>query len=127
MNRSRVLVVDDDPSLRNTTRLILRHKGFDITTARDGVEALEQIRATTFDVILMDIRMPGMSGVDVLEEIRASGSSTAVVFMTAYVMDDVVSHALEAGAIDVLLKPVNVDQLLSLLDDLCRTAHERGA
>ena len=125
--RRSVLVVEDDPSLRNTTRLILEHKGYEVSTARDGEDALESLRGATFDVVLMDIRMPGMSGVDVFEEIRMDGSRTAFVFMTAYAMDDVVSRVLEAGAVDVLRKPVDVDRLLALLDDLCRASNKREA
>jgi CheY-like chemotaxis protein len=122
-----VLVVEDDASLRNSVRLILEHKGYDVTLARDGVVALEKARATAFDVILMDIRMPGMSGVEVFEAIRAESLGPAVVFITAYAMNDVESRLLEEGVVDVLRKPVDVDRLLNLLDGLFRTTHEGWA
>lgn len=124
MKGKRVLIVDDDPGLRHTTRLILEHKGYDVVLACDGLDAYEKARKFVFDVILMDFRMPGMNGVEVLEELRAVDVEAAVVFVSAYGLDDVLDRVQRASAVDVLRKPVNVEQLLVLLERLCGTGSD---
>lgn len=119
MNEKRLLIVDDDLSLRASMRLILKHRGYDVSLACGGSEAIELIREKDFPLILMDIRMPGMSGLEVFEQLKKEGVFSKVVFISAYAVDDDLVRALDAGAVEVLRKPVDIDRLLMLVDEHC--------
>jgi CheY-like chemotaxis protein len=115
----RIMVVDDDLSLRVSMKLLLKHRGYEVSLARDADEVLELATRHKFELILMDICMPGRSGVDVFEELRRRGVDTKVIFISAYALEDDVERALEAGALRVLRKPVDVDHLFHLIDEQC--------
>jgi two-component system OmpR family response regulator len=72
--RRRILVVDDDPAVRSVVKLALERAGYDVTTARDGREAIMRIAASDFDLVLLDVRLPKLDGLDVVEELRTSNS-----------------------------------------------------
>ena len=112
-----VLVVDDEPGMRETVADILTGRGYDVATASNGEDALSQIRAGAFSVVLMDIRMPGRDGISVLREI--GGPPPPVVLMTAYAADEHVRAATEAGSFALIHKPVPAQ---SLLDVVARAA-----
>ena len=118
MSSPTILVVDDDPSLRITTSFILKHKGFEVQTASNAIEAIHLLKGEPFDVVLMDIRMPEINGVEAFEEINKIRPDSAVVLMTAYTVDNLVKKALKSGAKEVLRKPLDIDYLLELLDSI---------
>jgi len=107
--RSRILVVDDDAGGRHLTRATLKRAGFDVTEAVDGQQALDAIRAASFDLVLMDVSMPVMDGFTACAELRLlpGGMRVPVVMMTG--LDDVqsIEHAFEVGATDFITKPIN--------------------
>ena len=86
--KTRVLVVDDDISFAESLTDILMAKGYDAVAVNSGEEALEKIKESSFDVALMDIKMPAMDGVRTFKEIKKLKSSITVIMMTAYSMDD---------------------------------------
>jgi CheY-like chemotaxis protein len=108
-----VLVVDDEVGMRETVADILSAKGYDVTTAANGEDALARLRAGTFTVVLMDIRMPGRDGISVLREI--GGPPPPVVLMTAYAADEQLAAAAEAGSFAVVHKPIPARRLLDVV------------
>ncbi len=108
----RVLVVDDEPAQRELVSGFLRRHGFDVTAAADGAAALARFRDTPVDLILTDQKMPGLSGLELLEAARAIDPEVAVIVMTAYGSVDSAVSAMKGGAVDYLAKPLNLDELL---------------
>jgi len=113
-----ILIADDNASLLRTLSLIMSHKGFDVTTAIDGIEAVERAKESPFDVILMDIRMPGMDGVQAYKRIKHIQPDAVVMMMTAYALDDLIQDAFKEGAQEVLYKPFGIDNLIALIKGL---------
>ncbi|MGH2923103.1 MAG: response regulator [Solirubrobacterales bacterium] len=108
---SRILVVDDEPSVRESVGYALEHEGFDVTLASDGEDAEARLADTDFELLIIDIMMPGKSGLDVCREVRAS-SAVPIILLTAKdaEVDKVVG--LEVGADDYVTKPFSVRELL---------------
>lgn len=115
MSRS-ILVVDDDQQMVKTFCDILRVRGWDAAGAHSGEEALEVVRRREFSVVLMDIRMPGIDGVETLREMRAHRPGIRVLLMTAYTASDLLEEAEREGAVRILSKPVAIPDLLGVLD-----------
>src|SRR5687768_2159148 len=93
----RVLIADDDGGIRDLLALVLTSEGFTVATAETGREALARIREERPDIVLLDVAMPGRTGLDVLAQIRQHGLQTAVIITTAYGTEDVVAEALRRG------------------------------
>lgn len=105
MLRKHILVVDDDPDLRCILQDRLTHRGYMVETAGDGREALTKLDHADFDGVLLDVMMPGITGLVVLQEIRKHDLSLPVVMMTGQTSSQVAAQALAAGARACLLKP----------------------
>ncbi|MBI3029821.1 MAG: sigma-54-dependent Fis family transcriptional regulator [Candidatus Rokubacteria bacterium] len=108
----RILVVDDEPAQRELVGGFLRKQGFDVAEAPDGRTALERFRKEPFDLLLTDQKMPGLSGLELLEAARAITPAAAVIIMTAYGTIETAVAAIKGGAADYLTKPLNLDELL---------------
>jgi two-component system response regulator HydG len=111
-----ILIVDDDAGMCETLADIVEAKGYRTSVAFGGYEAIEKARETDFDVILMDIRMPGMNGVETFKRIKDIQPDAAVVMMTAYAVEDLIVEALRQGAYSVLYKPLDVEKMIALID-----------
>lgn len=107
-----ILIIDDELSLRQTLARILQRAGHEVTTAESGEMALSLIASTNFDLVCMDIRMPDMSGVDVLKAIRARHAELPVILFTAQPDLHSAVEALRLGAVDYLLKPLHPQVLI---------------
>ncbi len=107
----RVLVVDDDESLRRVTQVQLEQAGFTTTTAADGAEALAILQKMPADLVITDLKMPGMSGIELLRRIRADYPEVLVVMLTAFGTVESAVEAMKAGAYDYITKPVHPDEL----------------
>jgi len=118
MDRPRVLVVDDEESICQLLRAALVSLGCDATSAHSGPEAIELVQRQLFDAALVDIRMPGMNGLDLLREIKRHDAGIEVVMMTGYPEVSTAVEALKEGAYDYLAKPLNLDEFQHLLDRL---------
>jgi two-component system response regulator MtrA len=118
---SRILLVEDDPSIREVTAMGLGSAGFAVTTAADGVEALERFRSEPYDLVLLDIMLPRLDGYEVCRQIRKT-STVPVVMLTARgdTMDVVVG--LEAGADDYVRKPFDLPELIARIRAALRRA-----
>lgn len=108
--RSRVLVVDDDPALAEMLTIVLRGDGFDTAVVRDGSKAVEAFRETHPDLILLDLMLPGMSGLEICKEIRQE-SGLPIIMLTARTDTVDVVLGLEAGADDYIVKPFKPKEL----------------
>src|SRR5262249_44688970 len=100
-----VLVVDDEPGTRLTLAAVLEESGHRVTDVADGTEASALLRERVFDVAICDVRLPGMSGLDLFRQVRAESPTTAVILMTAYASVQDAVAALHAGAFDYVTKP----------------------
>jgi len=109
----RILVVDDEPQIRRIMRTVLVAKRYEVTEAECGEDALKLIRSEKYDLMLLDINMPGMTGLEVCREIRAS-SDIPIVIMSAG--EESRAKALEVGANDYLKKPFGVSQIFSCVE-----------
>jgi DNA-binding NtrC family response regulator len=118
--RPGLLVVDDDPEIISSFEAILRSEGYEVTTARDGREALERVAQSPFDVVLLDLLLPDMDGWAVLQRVREIRPGSRVVILCADVDAEGAVEAFRLGAVDVLLKPPDVDKLLRFLDEMTR-------
>lgn len=116
----RVLIAEDDRSVREAVERALRFEGFDVTTVRDGSEALQTLLNDTPDVIILDVTMPHIDGLDVCRRVRARGDATPILMLTArHEISDRVA-GLDAGADDYLVKPFALEELLARLRALIR-------
>lgn len=118
-----ILVVDDDISHCTILQALLRGWGYRVALAYNGVQALEQVRQTVFDLVLCDIRMAEMDGIETLKEIKTWNPSIPVLIMTAYSSVDTAVEALKSGALDYLIKPLDFDKLQQTLSEAL--AHTR--
>jgi DNA-binding NtrC family response regulator len=117
----RILVVDDERSLLLTLAGNLELDGFDVTTAENGEQALALFRSQPFDLVLSDVRMPGMNGVDLFRQIRALRPECPVVLMTAFAVEGLVRDAIAEGVFTVLPKPFDVDKVVVALTRAIRS------
>ena len=117
-----ILVVDDDAGLRRALRRVLASHGFDVEVAAGGAEALTQLRERPFDLVVLDVMMPGSDGIEVCERLRAEGDELPVLMLTARdaIRDRVAG--LEAGADDYLVKPFANEELVARVRALLRRA-----
>jgi DNA-binding response OmpR family regulator len=109
----RILVVDDEAQIRRIMRAVLSAKGYEIIEAENGEEALKLIRAEEYHLMLLDINMPGINGIEVCVELRKS-SNMPIVIMSAG--EENRARALDAGANDYLKKPFGVSQIFSCVE-----------
>src|SRR5215510_11153817 len=117
----RVLIVDDDESLRESLELVLAAEGFEVLGAADASGALERVEASAFDVILCDVRMPGMDGMELLPQLARRMPGSTVIMMSAYGSDDLAIEAMSRGAYDYLTKPFRPSEVVLTI----RKARER--
>jgi two-component system alkaline phosphatase synthesis response regulator PhoP len=108
----KILVIDDELALRQTLARILQRAGFEVTTAENGEQGLAFLETTTYDLIYMDIRMPGLAGPEVLKLVHARYPTIPVVLFTAQPDINSAVEALRSGAIDYLLKPLKPDAII---------------
>jgi DNA-binding NarL/FixJ family response regulator len=123
----RVLIADDDPGTCETLGDILTAEGYAVTTVEDGRAALAAARAERYDVVLVDQRMPGPGGLGVVEELRRTGACDAIYVITAYAGRPLVRRALDSGARQVFVKPLDIPLLLeSIGAATAETVHPRA-
>src|SRR5919112_517322 len=109
---SRILVIDDDTAVRDSMERMLRAAGYTVQSAPTGEEGVTLARGGAFDVILSDMRMPGMSGLDVLRTLRERRVDSGFIIMTGFGTVDTAVEAMKLGAVDFVQKPFFRDELL---------------
>jgi signal transduction histidine kinase len=107
-----ILVVDDDPDVLETTSLLLKEFGYDVSSSSDPAEAIDRVQSNNIDVVVTDIVMPQISGIKLLEKVHKIDPRTPVILMTAYADMEKVIDALKQGAFDFIIKPFSLDLLV---------------
>jgi len=116
--KTNMLVVDDLRSMRLTLGGILEDEGHNVVTVENGYQAIEAVRKTHFDAIFMDIKMPGINGVQTFREVKKIDPKAAVIMMTAYSVEDLVKEALAEGAYTVVYKSFDIGKILAIIQEL---------
>ncbi len=114
-----ILIVDDESGILDTLRILLRKEGFEVTTAQGGKAGLDQIRSGSHDIVLTDVRMPQVTGLDILQAAKEQDSMTPVILMTAQASLQTAVAAVNAGAFYYIQKPFSNDELLAILRRAC--------
>src|SRR6185503_20176544 len=117
----RILVVDDEVNARTALAELLRDKGFDVEMAADAFKAIGKFESFAPQVVVTDLKMPGMDGIELIKKLRAEADPPAVVVMTAFGAVETAVDAMRAGAADYLSKPINLSELLVVLDRVLET------
>lgn len=112
VEKAKILVVDDEVNLLKALSDILKKNGYEVAVARDGPSALQILQKDSFDVALLDIRMPQMNGVELLEKLKAQHQGMEVIVMTAYGTIETAKRSMKLGAYDYILKPLDIDEVL---------------
>ena len=121
-NANKILVVDDDPDMRNLLRDILEDQQYSVALAQNGQEALNKLGTGEFNVLLTDLRMKGMDGLELLHQITGKYSHCNLIMMTAFGTVETAVEAMKHGAFDYLTKPIKSDELLITVDKAMREA-----
>jgi DNA-binding NtrC family response regulator len=116
MRHNRILVVDDEESLRRVTQLRLEAAGYHVNAVPDGFQALDSLAREPFDLVLTDLKMPGMTGIELLKRIREDYPDVVVILITAFGTVESAVEAVKAGAYDYIVKPVNMDGLRLVIE-----------
>jgi len=106
-----ILVVDDERIMRDSLSDWLLEEGYEVVAVEDGARALEKVRAERWDALLVDLKMPGMDGIEVLEEVKKINQDIPVIIMTAYATVDSAVRAMKQGAYDYIVKPFNPEEI----------------
>ncbi|CAO3441185.1 response regulator [Azospirillum endophyticum] len=112
-NPLRVLVVDDEPPIRRFLRTSLAAQGYDIVEAEDGTKALQEVRRRSPDLLVLDLGLPGIDGLEVIRRLRGSGASLPIIVLSSRVDEAGKVEALDLGADDYVTKPFGVEELLA--------------
>lgn len=112
----RVLIVDDDSSIRNMLAIVLKKAGYEVVTSENGYAALDNLKKESFDLIISDIKMPGINGIELLKKIKTINAEIPVIMITAYASANDAVEAMKLGAEDYITKPFNIDELKLIID-----------
>jgi DNA-binding NtrC family response regulator len=119
-HKLRVMIVDDERIVRESFRHWFAKTGHTVSTAASGTEALEQLENEAYDLLFVDIKMPGMSGLELLERVKSEFPDTTVVIITAYGSIESAVQAMKSGANDYLLKPFQPEQLNLVMEKIAQ-------
>ena len=114
--RARILVVDDNEEFCRNMTDILELKDYEVVTAYDGFKALELVKQNGFDLVLMDVKMPVMDGVETFKKVKKIAPDTPVIMVTAFAVEDLIREALREGAFGSLKKPLDFDEIFELIE-----------
>ena len=109
---SKILVIDDERSIRNTLKDILEYEKYSVDLAEDGIKGIEKVKGNSFDIVLCDIKMPGMDGIEVLEQLVQISPDTPVVMISGHGNIDTAVESIKKGAFDYIEKPLDLNRLL---------------
>jgi two-component system, NtrC family, response regulator AtoC len=115
-NKKRLLIIDDEENMLHMLSVFLRKKGYMVSSATNGLEGLKQLRNSQPDLVLCDLKMPGMDGLEFLRTARDENQETLIIMMSAYATVDRAVEAMKLGAFDFITKPFNTDQISCILD-----------
>ncbi|MDZ7698004.1 MAG: response regulator [Deltaproteobacteria bacterium] len=117
MEEMKMMLVDDEERFLSTTEKLLLRKGYDVLTATSGTEALEKLRTHNMHVVILDVKMPGMDGIETLKAIKREYPLVEVIMLTGHATVDSAVEGLKAGATDYLMKPTDVEDLIQKAEE----------
>lgn len=120
MKRKTILLIDDEEIVLKSLARKLSEKGFEVTTVQNGYDAIARLRETVYDLIITDLIMEGLSGIQILKEAKKISPGTPVMIITAYGDGKTANEAMQLGADDYVLKPCNLDDLFSRISGCLR-------
>ncbi|MEW6411835.1 MAG: sigma-54 dependent transcriptional regulator [Candidatus Zixiibacteriota bacterium] len=113
---ARILVIDDEDSMCNFMEIMLAKEGYSVDTAHSGIEGVNLIKENNYDLVIADLNMPEMSGIEVLKEVRSMNIEQDLIMMTAYASVDTAIEAMKHGAVDYITKPFKVDEIKLVIE-----------
>ena len=119
---NKILIVDDEHNMRLTLSDIMKDEGYEVDLAASGEEAISLCKTTDYEVILMDVRMPGINDIEAFHKIRRHKEGVKIILMSAYTIDDLKHSALDDGAIAFLSKPLDMHKTIQLISKVNETA-----
>lgn len=122
---SKILVVDDEQSMRDFLAIMLTKEGHDVVTAENGGNALKAVQAEIFDLVISDVKMPGVDGISVLKTVKEISPETVVIMITAFATAETAVEAMKLGAYDYIIKPFKVDELKLIINNSLEKRHLR--
>ncbi len=117
MDNPKVLLVDDEDRFRQTLKKRVSSREYNVFDASNGIQALEMIREEPMDVVILDVRMPGLSGLETLTEIKKISPETEVILLTGHASIDPAIEGMRLGAFDYLMKPCELEELMVKIDN----------
>jgi DNA-binding NtrC family response regulator len=122
MPKHMVLIVDDEAIVRESIKVWLNDANYEVATAESGEEALEMMKKQDFGVVVLDVRLPGKTGLEILKEVKAMKPEIKSIIITAYPSEETTTEAKKLGAIDYLIKPFAPDDLERLIRETLQKA-----
>jgi DNA-binding NtrC family response regulator len=116
--RGRILIVDDEPTIRETLSLVLKEENYQCELAENGLEGLNKVKEKNFDLIITDLKMPEMGGLELMEKVKTISPKTSVIIITAYASLESAIQALRLGAYDYIIKPLDFDDVILRINRL---------
>lgn len=120
------LVVEDEARIRELFTQFLKMKGYRVFEAKDGQEAMDVVRHQAFDLVIMDVKMPRLGGIDALQQIRSASPATKVLFITGFGLTDEIEAVLQEGSVECIRKPFTFEQLITTVQRITGTASRPG-
>ena len=108
----KILIVDDEPTIRETLSLVLKEEKYECDLAENGAEGLKRVKEKNFDLIITDLKMPEMGGLELMEKVKTISPKTSVMIITAYASLESAIQALRLGAYDYIIKPLDFDDVI---------------
>ncbi len=122
---SKILVVDDEQSMRDFLAIMLKKEGHDVVTAENGSDALKAVQAEIFDLVISDVKMSGLDGIDVLKATKEISPETVVIMVTAFATAETAVEAMKQGAYDYIIKPFKIDEMKFIINNSLEKRHLR--
>lgn len=122
---SKILVIDDEQSMRDFLSIMLKKEGHDVVAAENGSDALKAVQTEIFDLVISDVKMPGLNGIDVLKTVKEVSPETVVIMITAYATAETAVEAMKLGAYDYITKPFKVDEIKLIIQKALEKGHLR--
>ncbi len=122
---SKILVIDDEQSMRDFLSIMLKKEGHDVVAAENGSDAFKAVQTEIFDLVISDVKMPGLDGIDVLKTVKEVSPETVVIMITAYATAETAVEAMKLGAYDYITKPFKVDEIKLIIQKALEKGHLR--
>lgn len=118
MNNAQILIADDNVAMGEMFKVVLGDEGIGVDVVIDGESAIQQVQKKNYDVVFIDVIMPGLDGVETLEKIRQFNKNIKVVLMTGYTVQEKLERAKQFDVYDIIIKPIEINNILKIIDDI---------